>query len=147
MIDKTILKTTVIFSFIIGAILGVIPLIPAFTYFAFIIIMFFTAPFILIYLSYLKLTDVNEIHQTLTVGALSGFCSCLGFSVIFFPVAFVLQLIFKIDSFIWIKVIFYNIGFLIPMIILTALMSAIMNAFTAFITSYFLIYFYQNKRK
>ena len=137
MIDKLLLKTVIIFSFIIGAGLGIIPLIPAFIWLAFLLLTLFVAPFMLIYLKHLEFIKEYNMEQILIVGAISGFFSCLGF-------AFILQLIFKIQSFIWIKVLFTNIGFLIPMVILTALISALTNAFSAFLTSYFL-FFNQNK--
>ncbi len=144
MIDKLLLKTVIIFSFIIGAGLGIIPLIPAFIWLAFLLLTLFVAPFMLIYLKHLEFIKEYNMEQILTVGAISGFFSCLGFALLYFPIAFILQLIFKIQSFIWIKVLFTNIGFLIPMVILTALISALTNAFSAFLTSYFL-FFNQNK--
>ena len=144
MIDKLLLKTVIIFSFVTGAILGIIPLIPALIWLAFLLLMLFTAPFILIYLKRLDFIKEYNMEQILIIGGVSGFFACIGFSVIYFPIAFILQLIFKIQSFIWIKVLFTNIGFLIPMVILTALTCALINAFSAFLTSYFL-FFNQNK--
>ena len=76
-------------------------------------------------------------EQSMVIGAISGAVALLGFTVVYFPIAFILQLIFKIQSFIWIKVLFVNIGFLIPMIILIALTSALLNAFSGFLTAYF----------
>ncbi len=141
MIDKSLIKIIIVSSLISGAVLGVIPLIPAFIWIAFILLMFFIAPFILIYMKRLNLIKTIDIENSLIIGAISGFSACFGFAVIYFPIAFILQLIFKVQSFIWIKVIFVNFGFLIPMIIFTALLCALFNTFSAFITAYLYSYF------
>lgn len=146
MINKALLKIIFICSFIIGGILGIIPLIPAFTWIAFLAVMFLVAPFIIIYLHKLKLIEVIETEKCLTIGAISGASAFLGFSVIYFPIAFILNLIFKIQSFLWIKVIFMNIGFLIPMIILIALLCGLMNTFSGFLTAYLYEYFKPRNR-
>ena len=147
MIDKSLSKIIVITSLVSGAVLGVIPLIPAFIWIAFILLMFFISPFIIVYLSRLNLIKTIDIENSLIIGAISGFSACLGFALIYFPIAFILQLIFKVQSFIWIKVIFVNFGFLIPMIIFTALLCALFNTFSAFITAYFYSYFVNKGNK
>lgn len=135
-----------IFSAIIGAIIGVLPLIPALTSIAFTILMFFIAPFVILYFRKLKLIKTIEIEKWMIVGAVSGAVATIGFTVLYFPIALILQLIFKIQSFIWIKVLFTNIGYLIPMVLLTALISALLNAFSSFLLAYFMAYFNQNKQ-
>lgn len=137
MISKQLFKIIAIFSFIIGGILGVFPLIPAFIGLSFFLIMFGIAPFILIYLKKLNILKTLEIEQSMVISAISGAIALFGFTTVYFPIAFILQLIFKIQSFIWIKVLFVNIGFLIPMILLIALTSALLNAFSGFLTAYF----------
>ena len=137
MISKPLFKIIAVCSFIIGAIIGVLPLIPAFIGLAFFLVMFGIAPFILIYLKKLNILKTIEMEQSLVIGSISGAVALLGFTTVYFPIAFILQLIFKIQSFIWIKVLFVNIGFLIPMIILIALTSALLNAFSGFLTAYF----------
>lgn len=145
MFNKSLLKILCLCSALTGAILGVLPLIPALTITAFILVMFFVAPFIIIYLKHLNFIKDIEMEQGLVLGAISGCCAFLGFSIIYFPIAFLLNLIFKIQSFLWIKVIFVNFGFLIPMIILIALLSGLLNMFSAFLTIYFYDYFRAKK--
>ena len=145
MLDKSLLKIICVFSFILGAILGIIPLIPAFIWFAFFCIMFLVAPFILIYLKKLNLIEDIEAEKSLLIGAISGAAAFLGFACLYFPIAFILQLIFKIQSFLWIKVLFFNFGFLIPMVILISLLSGLLNAFSGFLTAYFYQYFKPKK--
>lgn len=146
MINKQFLKIACITSFLTGAFLGLIPLIPIFTGIAFIFLMFFISPFILIYYKKLNLIKEFEIEKVLTIGALSGFCATIGFAAVYFPIAFLAQMIFKIQSFIWIKVIFTNIGFLIPMVFFTAIVGAVLNMFSAFLVAYYFLYIRQNKQ-
>ena len=99
MINKALLKIIFICSFIIGGILGVIPLIPAFTWIAYLVVMFLVAPFIIIYLKKLNLIKDVETEKCMVIGAISGISAFLGFSVIYFPIAFILNLIFKMFAF------------------------------------------------
>lgn len=144
MIDKQLIKTISIFSMIIGALTGIIPLIPALTGLAFTILMFAVAPIVLFYFKKLNLIENFEMEKCLTIGAISGAMACVGFSIVYFICALFLHFLFKIQAFLWIKVLFANFGFMIPMIIFMALAVALFNAFSAFLVSYF-IYFKQNK--
>lgn len=146
MFNKDLLKIICLCSLITGGIIGVIPLIPAFTGFAFIAVMFFIAPFIIIYMKKLNLIKTIELEQSLAIGGISGAVAFLGFALIYFPIAFILNLIFKIQSFIWIKVLFTNFGFLIPMVILIALLCGLLNMFSGFLTVYIYEYFKQIKK-
>lgn len=144
--DKSLLKIINITSFITGAVLGLIPLIPALIWIAFLLVMFGVAPFIIIYLKHLKLLDQIDTERSLLIGMLSGSVAFVGFSIVYFPVAFILQLIFKIQSFIWIKAIMVNIGFIIPMVIFIALLCGLMNMFSGFVTAYLYDYFEAKKK-
>ena len=144
MIDKQLVKTLCIFSALIGAAIGLIPLIPALTGLAFVLLMFMISPVVIFYFEKLKLLKDFDMEKCLVLGAVSGAMACIGFCIVYLPVAFLLQLIFKVQSFIWIKVLFVNFGFLIPMVIFVALAGALFNAFSAFLVSYF-IQFKQNK--
>lgn len=137
---KLMLKVICMCAVLSGAIAGFLPLIPKLTGAAFTLVMFFSAPFTIIYLHRLNFIKDFELPRCLTIGALSGFISFIGFVLVYFPIAFILYLIFKIDSFLWIKVLIENIGFLIPVIVLTALLSGLTNMFSAFIILYFYEY-------
>lgn len=146
MFNKDLLKIICICSLITGAIIGVIPLIPAFTWIAFLTVMFFVAPFIIIYMKKLNFIKEIDLERSLAIGGIAGSVAFLGFSIIYFPIAFILQLIFKIQAFLWIKVLFTNFGFLIPMVILIALLCGLLNMFSGFLTVYIYEYFKQIKK-
>ena len=141
MVDKSLFKIICLCSLITGAVLGIFPLIPALIGLAFTAVMFLAAPFVIIYLYKLHLIKELDVPQCLSIGGITGFFAFLGFSVVYFPIASILYLIFKIESFLWIKVIFTNFGFLFSMVILTALLSGLMNMFSAFMTVYLYEYF------
>lgn len=146
MINKELLKVLSIFSLIAGAILGILPLIPALTGIAFFLLLFIISPFILIYFKHIKIIEDYNMEKCLILGAISGAIACVGFTLIYFPIAFILQLIFEINSFIWIKVLFSNIGFIIPMVFFTSIISAISNTFSAFLIAYYFEFIKQNKQ-
>ena len=100
--------------------------------------MFLVAPVVIYYFNKLKLLKDFDMEKCLVIGSVSGAMACVGFCIVYLPIAFLLQLIFKMQSFIWIKVLFVNFGFLIPMIIFMALAGALFNAFSAFLVSYFI---------
>ncbi len=145
MFSKSLLKIISISSFITGLILGIFTLIPPVIWIIFILLMFCISPFIIVYLKKLNLIKNIEIEQCLAIGALSGAASFVGFSVVFFPLAFILNLIFNTQFYIWIKVLLQNISFLLPMIFFIALLSAILNMFSGFLTAYFYQYTKVNK--
>ncbi len=145
MFSKSLLKIILISSFITGVIFSIFTLIPPLIWIIFILLMFCVSPFIIIYLKKLNLIKNIEIEQCLAIGALSGAASFIGFSVVFFPSAFVLHLIFNTQSYIWIKVLLQNIGFIVPMILFIALLSALLNMFSGFLTAYFYQYINTNK--
>ena len=140
MISKALFKVVSVCSLIIGAIVAVPTFFPFIRGFSFFALMFCVAPFLIVYLKRLEVIKAPDMDKLLTIGALSGVFSFIGFSVVFFPTTFLLNLIFKIQSFLWVKVVFSNFAFLLLIIILMAIVSALTNAFSSFLTAYF----YQN---
>lgn len=145
MLNKPAIKIVSVCSTIIGALLAIPAMIPYIRGLAFISLMFLVAPFIIVYLKKLKTIHFDSVEKYLTVGATAGATSFLGFALIYFPSAFLLNLIFKIQAFIWVKVIFTNFSFLIATVILTAAANALFNSFSAFLTANAYQYF-DNKK-
>lgn len=146
MLSKQLIKVISLFSAIIGALAAVPALIPLFTVFVILIMFIVTAPFIILYLKNLKLFSDLSVEKCAAIGAISGASVFLGFSIIFFPIGFLLNLIFKIQSLIWVKVIFSNFGFLMLMIFLMTLTCAMFNTFAGVSTAYFYQIFNTNKK-
>ena len=72
---KLMLKVICMCAVLSGAIAGFLPLIPKLTGAAFTLVMFFSAPFTIIYLHRLNFIKDFELPRCLTIGALSGFIS------------------------------------------------------------------------
>ena len=141
MLKNPIFKIISIVSIISGAFLGILSIIPVLTFFILIVLMFIMAPFIIIYFKNLKLIKEIEIEKGIIYGSIAGFTGCIGYSILFFPFAFIIDLIFKTQSFLWVKVVCQNFIFLIGTIFFTAILCAILNAFTGFLTAYLYQYF------
>lgn len=135
MLNKSIIKTISACSAVTGAIIAIPAMIPFIRGIAFTALMFFVAPFIIVSFKKFKTVNIDTTEKYLAIGAITGITSFIGFAVIYFPVTFLLNLIFKIQAFIWVKVIFTNFTFLIATIILTASVNALFNAFSALITA------------
>ena len=136
-----IFKVIAAMSAISGAIIGIAALLPFLSFAVLCLLMFGMAPYIIIYLKNLHVIENIDTEKSLIYGGLSGFAGFLGFSVSFFPLAFIIDLIFKTETFLWVNIVFKNFGFLLTMVILTALLSALLNMFSGFLTGYIYQYF------
>lgn len=136
-----IFKMIIIVSLIVGAISGILALIPPISFTVILLIMFFMAPFIIIYFRNLNLIKAPDIATGMTYGAVSGFFGSVGLSITFFPIAFVIDLIFRTQTFLWVKVVVQNFVFLLGTVFFISLLCALMNAFTGFLTAYILQYY------
>lgn len=141
MTKNSLIKIISVVCLLVGAIMGIIALIPFLSFWIFLLVMLSIAPFIIIYFKNLKLIGNIDIEQGLFYGGISGFLAFIGFSITFFPIAFIIDIIFKTQTFLWVSVVFKNFTFLIGIIILSALLSALLNMFTGFITIYIYQYF------
>lgn len=145
MFKNQLFKIICLVSALTGAILGLSAIIPPATFSVLILLMFIMAPFIIIYFKHLKLIEELEVDKGILYGAISGFSGFIGFSIIFFPIAFIIDAIFKTESLLWVKVVCQNFVFLIGTIFFTALLCALLNAFSGFLTAYLMEYFKKEK--
>lgn len=142
--QKSLIKIITIVSVLTGAIAGMISIIPFLSFIIMIIVMFFMAPFILLYLKHLKLIKDSELEKSVIYGAISGFTGFIGYSLTFFPIAFIIDCIFKTQTFFWVKIVCQNFFYITTIIFFTSLLCAMFNAFSGFLTSYTIQYI--NKR-
>ena len=134
--NNSLFKIISIVSVISGGIAGIVALVPFLSFLALCIVMIFTAPFIIVYFKNLNLITDIETDKGILYGGIAGFTGFIGFSAVFFPLAFIIDLIFKTQSFLWVSVIFKNFLFLLGTVIFSALLCAIINMFTGFLTAY-----------
>lgn len=94
--NQLILKRTALFSLILGAIIGLISIIPPIIGFCLFILSFFSGAIVILYMK----KDEKHIayltnEQAAIVGGVIGFFTTLGFFVTFSPMVCILKLIFK----------------------------------------------------
>ena len=136
--NKLLIKQIAILSFILGAILGIITIIPFIGTFSFLAQMFLASSVVLIYMHNNNMIGKLIPKDGALLGSIIGFISFLGFSATLTPLATIIGLFYKGSYYLGISMMFRT-GFfvLIMMIIFVAMLSALMNAFSGLVTVYF----------
>lgn len=135
-----LLKQISILSAIVGAILGVITIIPLLGSFSFLFIIALMGAGLIVYMKKMSLIGFLEPNDGAIFGGIAGFISFLGFSVTFLPLCTIIGVFAKFSFYAGIKSLvlgFISMPFLlIVFVVLTALMSALMNAFSGMVAAY-----------
>lgn len=132
-----LLKQISVLSLILGAILGLITVIPYLGIISFLACVFLSGSGVLFYMQKLELIGELDTKSWAVYGSISGFISFIGFSIAFVPLATIIGLIAKTSYYLGISVMF-KMGFfiLLLMIVFVAIIAALMNGFGAMTTSY-----------
>lgn len=131
--ELVVLKRMVIISSILGAIIGIITVVPIINVLSFFTILFLSAPIVIMYMTKYNMMGVLDLKQSLIYGAIIGFISFLGFSITFVPLATIIGLIYKSSFYLGVSMLFRE-GFFVMllMVFFVALMGgALMNSFSA----------------
>lgn len=136
--NQLIVKQTAILSAILGAILGVLTLIPFVGSFSFMTLILCISAVVIVYMKKNELIGILDVREGAILGAIIGFISFITFSIAFIPIAAILGLIFKSYYFGWLTILLKASGFfvLIMLVIFIAILSALMNAFAGLVTVY-----------
>ena len=134
-----LLKQLSILSAFVGAIFGLITIIPYVSMFSFLILILFLSAFILAYLKQNDLIGIISIREGCIFGAVIGFVSFLAFAVVYTPISMLLG--WLIPSYTQGFLRFFLNGFgpcvvMILLIIFMAGISALFNGFTGLVTAY-----------
>ena len=150
-INLTLLRQISILSTFFGSILGTVTLIPYIGIFSFIFLICFIAPLVIWILIKYDCLSLSSIKDSIITGAIAGFISYLGFSIIYIPISIVLMKFFNLTSNYGIGLMLANASFFILTVIsiFMGVLSATVNAFTGFLTFYVieLINEYINKNR
>lgn len=135
--NQLLIKQTCILSLVLGAILGVITIIPFIGAFSFLTLMFVASSIVLIYMKKNNMLGKLIPKDGALLGAIIGFTSFIGFSISFIPLATIIGLFYKGSYYLGISMLF-RIGFfvMIMMVVFVAMLSALMNAFSGLATVY-----------
>ena len=133
-----LLKKISLFSAVFGLGAGVVGILPVIGLPGFLILIFATAPIIFFMMKRLYNFKIENEGKALSLGALTGFTSFLGFAFSFLPVSFILSFIFKNSYLANISLLLKN-GFSLTfmLIIFVGFLSAMMNAFSGLACIYF----------
>jgi len=147
-IDFILVKRISILSAFFGAILGFVTLIPFVGTFSLVFLFCFIAPLVIWTLVKYNCLSLSSVKQSVVVGALAGFISYLGFSIIYIPISVVLMKFFNLSANYGIGITLMNANFFILVVLslFMGVLGATVNAFTGFLTFYVIELIGRNSR-
>ncbi len=136
--NKIILKQSVLLSLFLGAVLGIVTVIPFIGQAAFWSLLCLSAVGVILFMTKHKILCLSTIQESVILGALSGFVSFIGFSVFYIPIIIALAKIFQYYPNYGVSLALSNasIGLIIVLVIFMGILSATVNAFSGFLTFY-----------
>ena len=137
-INYVLLRQISVLSIFFGALLGSITLIPYVGTLSFIFLICFISPIVIWILVKYNCLSLSSIKDSVIVGALAGFVSYMGFSIIYVPISVILMKFFHIAANYGVGLMLENANFFILVVIslFLGVLSATVNAFTGFLTFY-----------
>ncbi len=144
--NKLMLKQMVVLSLILGAILGVITIIPYINLLSFLAMIFVSAPIIMVYMKKNDFIGKLIPKDGASFGAAIGFFSCIGFCATLVPLAAIISFIndkwfhyltWYSSMGIWFKNGLGGFFVLLMMVLFVAMLCALFNAFSGLATIYF----------
>lgn len=137
-INYVLFKQIAILSAFFGAVLGVVTLIPIIGVVSFVFLMCFIAPLVIWILIKYNCLSMESMKDSIITGAISGFVSYLGFSIIFVPISVILMKFFHLAANYGVGLMVGNASIFILIVIslFMGVLSATINAFTGFLTYY-----------
>lgn len=147
--NKTILKQAAFLSVFLGAALGVITVIPFLGDIAFWILMCMSAAVVILFMTKLEMLYVKSVQESAVLGAIIGFISFIGFSVLYIPLIIALAKFFQIYPNYGVSMALSNAscGLIIVLVIFMAVLCATINAFSGFLTYYGMDFFRMLNKK
>ncbi len=141
--NKTILKQAAFLSIFLGAALGIITVIPFLGDIAFWILMCLSAAAVILFMTKLEMLSVKSVQESAVLGAIIGFISFIGFSVLYIPLIIALAKFFQIYPNYGVSMALSNasLGLIIVLVIFMAVLCATINAFSGFLTYYGMDFF------
>ncbi len=139
-IDFILLKRISILSAFFGILLGFVTLIPFIGTFSLVFLFCFIAPLVIWILIKYNCISLSSIKESVIVGAIAGFVSYMGFSIIYIPVSVILMKFFNLSANygIGLTLMNANLFILIVLSLFMSVLGATVNAFTGFLTFYVL---------
>ena len=135
-----LLKQLSILSAFAGAILGLVASVSYFTFVICILLLMLTvSTVIIVYLKRNELIGIISIREGCVFGAIIGFISFIGFSIVFAPISMILGWLIPAYTLGFLRFFMGGVGTFIVMLFLIIFMggiSALFNGFTGLVTAY-----------
>ncbi len=131
-----LLRQICVLSIFFGALLGLVTLIPYLGTFSFIFLICFMAPLVIWILVKYNCLSLTSVKDSVITGAITGFVSYMGFSIIYVPVSVILMKIFHFAANYGVGLMLQNANFFLLVVIslFLGVLGATVNAFTGFLT-------------
>ena len=131
-----LLRQICVLSIFFGALLGLVTLIPYLGTFSFIFFICFMAPLVIWILVKYDCLSLTSVKDSVITGAITGFVSYMGFSIIYVPVSVILMKIFHFAANYGVGLMLQNANFFLLVVIslFLGVLGATVNAFTGFLT-------------
>ncbi len=131
------IKPSISLGAISGFVFGVLLLIPFIAPFMFFLIFLLAGIIIIIILKKTNTAGVITVQEGALIGSMAGFSSLIAASVLYIPVAYIIDKTFNAYSAAFsLSITGYELLSVSMLVIFTAILSAIMNAFTGMVTAY-----------
>ena len=137
-INYVLLRQISILSVLFGAVLGAVTLIPYLGVVSIVFLLCFISPIVIWLLTKYDCLSYLSTKDSIIIGAISGFVSYLGFSIIYVPISVILMKFFHIAANYGVGLMLEHASFFILVVIslFMGVLSATVNAFTGFLTFY-----------
>lgn len=146
--NKTILKQVCLLSIFLGAVLGFVTVIPFIGQIAFWILMCLSSTAVILFMTKFEMLEIQSVQESAVLGAIIGFISFIGFSILYIPAIVILAKFFQFYPNYGVSLALSNasLGLIIVLVIFMGVLSATINAFSGFLT-YYGIDFYKTLNK
>ncbi len=134
-----LLKQITLISIFTGAILGFITIVPYLSFLSFMVLILFLSALVIVYLKRNDLIGIISVREGCIFGALIGFVSFIGFSIVYTPLSMLMGWLFPSYTQGFLRFFLTSFGSFVVMVLLMILMagiSALFNAFSGLVTAY-----------
>ena len=136
--NELIVKKSIIFSFIFGALLGLLAIFPFLNALCFITLAFLSSPIVVCYMKKIKQLGIIDNQQGAIIGAFIGLFSTICFFISFVPMVLILHLIFRSKYYSYAIPYMFEDGvwLLFIIVFMVAVFFAVTNSVSGMATSY-----------
>ena len=134
----SLIKLISILSCFIGGICGLVALLPYIGGLAFLTVMCLASIFVISFLMYNKILQIESIPESITLGGIIGFVSFIAFSIIYIPLMVIMIRGFNYSTNYGVSIFIghANLFIIVMLVLFLAILSATINAFTGFVVYY-----------